>query len=71
MFSKYVRELLKIESPIHSMRHTHITWLVEGGANLKAIQNRVGHKDIQTTLNIYTQITDNMKKDITELTKKF
>ena len=70
-FYRNIKEIVKINAPIHSMRHTHITWLIENGANLKSIQYRVGHSDIKTTLNIYTHVTEKMKKDVVETTKKF
>lgn len=61
-FYRNVKEIVNIPSPIHSMWHTHITWLIEDEANLKSIQYRVGHSNIKTTLNIYTHITDKIKK---------
>ena len=70
-FYRNIKEVVKINAPIHSMRHTHITWLIENGVNLKSIQYRVGHSDIKTTLNIYTHVTEKMKKDVAEATKKF
>lgn len=47
----------------HILRHTHITLLVEAGVDLKTIMDRVGHEDSKTTYNIYTHVTDKMKKD--------
>lgn len=46
----------------HGFRHTHCTLLFEAGASLKEVQDRIGHKDVQTTLNIYTHVTKNAKK---------
>ncbi len=71
VFYKNIRRKVDISSPIHAMRHTHITWLIEGGANIKSVQNRVGHKDIKTTLNIYSHITEKMKKETVDVIKKF
>ena len=31
--------------------------LIENGLNIKAIQNRLGHKNVNTTLNIYAEVT--------------
>lgn len=41
----------------HTLRHTHISILAELGVPLKVVQDRVGHSDAQTTLNIYTHAT--------------
>lgn len=38
----------------HSMRHTYITRLFEAGLDIKEIQTLAGHKDVTTTLSVYT-----------------
>ncbi|HET9000841.1 MAG TPA: tyrosine-type recombinase/integrase [bacterium] len=37
----------------HDLRHTHASLLVHAGVHPKAIQARMGHANIQTTLNTY------------------
>ena len=37
----------------HSLRHTHATLLIESGANVKDVQSRLGHTNIETTLQTY------------------
>ena len=44
----------------HSLRHTHATLLIENGANVKAVQERLGHQCIETTLSTYVHNTDEM-----------
>lgn len=46
----------------HSLRHTFTTRMCEAGVNVKIIQDTLGHKDISTTLNIYTDVTKELKK---------
>ncbi|SET56024.1 integrase family protein [Lacrimispora sphenoides] len=46
----------------HSLRHTFTTRLIENNVNLKVIQDALGHKDVQTTLNIYADVTTALKK---------
>ena len=45
----------------HSLRHTFATRLCESGMNIKVIQDTLGHRDITTTLNIYTDVTKELK----------
>ncbi len=45
----------------HCLRHTHGTILAENGVNPKTVSERLGHKDIKTTLQIYTFNTDAMQ----------
>ena len=46
----------------HSLRHTHGTILAEGGVNPKTVMERLGHKDIKTTLQTYTFNTEVMQQ---------
>lgn len=48
----------------HILRHTHISLLSELGVTIKAIMDKVGHEEADTTLKIYTRVTDNMKQDV-------
>ena len=47
----------------HGLRHTHCSLLFEAGASLKEVQDRLGHTDVQTTMNIYTHVTKNAKEE--------
>lgn len=42
---------------IHGFRHTHCSLLFEAGVPMKDVKERLGHSDIQTTMNIYTHVT--------------
>ena len=46
----------------HSLRHTFTTRMCEAGVNIKVIQDALGHADISTTLNIYADVTKDLKK---------
>ncbi|MBM6206064.1 tyrosine-type recombinase/integrase [Staphylococcus epidermidis] len=48
----------------HSFRHTHCALLIEAGVHIKEIQERLRHKDINTTMNIYAKITNSYKKTL-------
>ena len=47
----------------HSLRHTHATMLAEKGASPKYVQYRLGHKNIQVTMQIYQHLTDKMSEE--------
>ena len=47
----------------HSLRHTFTTRMCEAGVNIKVMQDTLGHADISTTLNIYADVTRELKKD--------
>ena len=56
--------LKKINVSTHIFRHTHVALLIESGVPIKVISERLGHSNINTTLNIYTHVTANMKLDL-------
>src|SRR5699024_8073674 len=45
----------------HSFRHSHISMMTESGIDLPTIMQRVGHEDPDTTLKVYTHVTEKMK----------
>lgn len=51
---------------VHGFRHTHCSLLFESGASLKEVQDRLGHSDIQTTMNIYAHVTEKAKEKTAE-----
>ena len=56
---------------IHGFRHTHCSLLFEAGASIKEVQDRLGHADIQTTMNIYAHVTEKAKEKTAEKFAKY
>ncbi|SDZ59729.1 Site-specific recombinase XerD [Evansella caseinilytica] len=47
----------------HGFRHTHAVLLLESGASLKYVSNRLGHKTIKTTADTYLDVTEKIEED--------
>jgi len=48
----------------HNLRHTFCTRFCENENNVKAIQAIMGHANIETTMDIYTDVTEKTKEDV-------
>jgi integrase len=56
-FKALARELgLPGETVFHSLRHTHATWLLMHGFDMRTVQERLGHADVKTTLEAYGSV---------------
>jgi len=62
-FIKIIRRLGLKGVRFHDLRHTHATLLLRQGVNIKALQERLGHSTITTTLDIYAHVTPGMQKE--------
>lgn len=47
---------------LHALRHTYATRLLKRGESIKTIQNLLGHADISTRGNIYTDVLPEIKR---------
>lgn len=57
-------KLFSVKLTAHKYRHAHITLLAELNVPLKAVMQRVGHVDSETTIKIYTHVTEKMGNDL-------
>lgn len=67
----YERFDIKHRITVHGFRHTHCSLLFEAGASIKEVQDRLGHSDIKTTMNIYAHVTKKAKTDTAEKFARF
>lgn len=49
---------------IHDLRHTHVSWLIGANIPLPAIQNRLGHESISTTVDRYGHLVRSLDGEI-------
>ncbi|TPR12613.1 tyrosine-type recombinase/integrase [Apilactobacillus timberlakei] len=65
--AKWLKKIIKANNlkpiTVHGFRHTHASALFSAGASIKEVQERLGHEDIQTTMDIYTHVTNQQNKE--------
>ncbi|MFJ8529151.1 tyrosine-type recombinase/integrase [Bacillus sp. NPDC094106] len=52
-FHNITEKLRLPRTRFHDLRHSHATMLIQQNVNIKLLSERLGHSQIQTTLNIY------------------
>ena len=51
----------------HDIRRTFTTILIDSGANAKVVSKLLGHTNVSTTLNIYTDVYEERQIEVTEM----
>ena len=68
--SRVIHHEMHLAFDYHSLRHTHATLLIESGADIKNVQTRLGHTNIETTLQTYVHDTEKMAERSVDLFEK-
>ena len=67
LFKKTAKRLGLRSESLHSIRHLHATELLNSGAGVHLVKDRLGHSDISTTLRIYAHIRPEQKQEVADL----
>jgi integrase len=66
-FKRYAKEAgVPIISP-HGLRHTHATLLLKMGIHTKIISERLGHAQVNITLDTYSHVLDDMQEEVSQI----
>ncbi len=56
---------------VHDLRHSHASFLIEQGFSPLLIAERLGHENIQTTLQIYSHLYPNKQYEVSDMLQRF
>lgn len=62
-FTRILKQAGLPSLPIHSLRHTHAVLQLEAGADMKYVQERLGHGSMQITADVYAHISKKIEHD--------
>ncbi|WFA22500.1 site-specific integrase [Paenibacillus mucilaginosus] len=64
------RANLPVLSP-HALRHSHAVHLLEAGANIKYVSERLGHASVKITADTYLHVTKKIEDDALALYERY
>jgi site-specific recombinase XerD len=64
LVKKYVHQArIPVDASVHTLRHSFATDLLSNGADIRSVQEMLGHKNIATT-QIYTHVTNRQLREV-------
>lgn len=61
-FAKMLRRAGLPPMPLHGLRHSHATYLLQAGIHPKVVQERLGHSSIRVTLDTYSHVVGGLQE---------
>jgi len=62
-FKRIAASIGRPDARPHDLRHTAATVAIASGADIKSVQDMLGHANASFTLNVYAHTSDQMMKD--------
>lgn len=70
-FKEVAKEIGREDARPHDLRHTAATVMIASGADVKSVQDFLGHATASFTLNVYTHTSEQMMKDTASRTQQY
>ena len=65
-FNRFLKDNDLDHIRFHDLRHSHVTLLINSKVPIKVISERVGHSNVNTTLNIYAHTLKEMDSEASD-----
>ena len=52
---------------VHDLRHSHASMLINNGVDVYIVSKRLGHKNILTTINVYSHLYEERETEVLEV----
>lgn len=70
-FKKIAASIGRPDARVHDLRHTAATVMIASGADIKSVQDFMGHATASFTLNVYAHTSEQMMKDTAARTQSY
>lgn len=69
--STIIKDRFNPEFTFHLLRHSHCTTALGAGAPVKAVADRLGHKDVRTTLSVYAHVSAQARRETADIIERY